>query len=145
MTDTPKGRATENSERSENAPELVLRDGNLRSATWRSDGEYGPLFNTRITKLYRDDDGNPRETSTLGSKDLLRASELTRETHQEILKRQRENVQERKVGRDDQQPALSQDWHDDTKRRDEIKRERFKEDRAKQGTRRTRPRDRTAR
>ena len=120
---------TKPSQSSENAPEIVLRDGNLRSATWRSEGEYGPLFNTRITKLYRDDDGNPRETSTLGSKDLLRASELARETHQEVLKRQREPVKERKAERGEQRPAVSEEWHDDTQRRDEIKRQRFKQDR----------------
>ncbi len=120
---------TKSSQSSENAPEIVLRDGNLRSATWRSEGEYGPLFNIRITKLYRDDDGNRRETPTLSSKDLLRASELARETHQEVLKRQRELAKERTAERDEKQPSFSEEWHDDTQSRDEIKPERFKQER----------------
>jgi hypothetical protein len=132
-------------QKKENAPEFVLRDGSLRSATWRSEGEFGPLFNTRITKLYRDDEGNPQETSTLGSKDLLRVSELARETHYKVLARQRANAQERKTERVENQPELSEDWHDEDKSRAEIKRERFKQDRTAQGTRRGRPRDRAAR
>lgn len=140
MTDAPPGR------NKDNAPEIVLRDGNLRSATWRSEGEYGPLFNTKITKLYRDEDGNPQETSTLGSKDLLRVSELARETHYKILARQRKHVQERNAQREDNQQELSEDWYDDDKRRDEIQRERFKDERKPaRGTRRTNPRDRAAR
>ena len=133
-------------QKNENAPEFLLRDGNLRSATWRSEGEYGPLFNTRITKLYRDNEGNPRETSTLGSKDLLRASELARETHYEVLKRQRDHAQDRKADRDERQGDFQEEWHDDTKRRDEIQRDRFKEERTpSRGTRRAKPRDRAAR
>lgn len=140
MTDAPPGR------NKDNAPEIVLRDTNLRSATWITEGEYGPMFNTRITKLYRDEDGNPQETATMGSKDLLRVSELARETHYKILARQRKHAQERKAEREDNQPELSEDWHDDDKRRDEIKRERFKDERKPvRGTRRAKPRDRAAR
>jgi len=140
MKDAPPGRENEN------APEIVLRDGNLRSATWRSEGEYGPLFNTKITKLYRDNDGNPRETATLGSKDLLRASELARETHYEVLKRQRDHAQDRKSERDDETRESSEDWHDEDKRRDDVKRDRFKEERKpSREMRRAKPRDRAAR
>nr|WP_321361403.1 hypothetical protein [uncultured Hyphomonas sp.] len=139
MKDRPPG------QKKENAPEFVLRDGSLRSATWRSKGEFGPLFNTRITKLYRDEDGNPQETSTLGSKDLLRVSELARETHYKVLARQRAHAQERKAERAENQPQLSEDWHDEDKSRAEIKRGQFKQDRTEQGTRRGRPRDRAAR
>ena len=109
------------------------------------EGELGQLFNTRITKLYRDDEGNPHETSTLGSKDLLRVSELARETHYKVLARQRAHAQERKAERDDPQAKLSEDWHDEDKSRAEIKRDQFKQDRTAQGTRRGRPRDRAAR
>lgn len=134
-------------QKNENAPEFVLRDGNLRSATWRSEGEYGPLFNTRITKLYRDNEGNPRETSTLGSKDLLRASELARETHQAILSRQRDLPKDKRPEKDNgEQRDFTEEWHDDDKSRADIKRERFKDERQpSQGTRREKPRDRAAR
>ncbi len=120
----------EDADRADNAPEFILRDGNLRSATWRAEGEYGPLFNTRITKLYRDEDGRPQETSTLGSKDLLRVSELARETHQEIVSRQRDHSQsKRKAPEQSQQRGTRDEWHDEDKTRAEISRERFKEQR----------------
>ncbi len=146
MDDEPEAMGDEADERSENAPEFVLRDGNLRSATWRSEGKFGPLFNTRITKLYRDDEGNPRETSTLGSKDLLRAGELARETHQEVLKRQRERSQGRKPEERGPESQRTMDWHDDDKSRADISRARFKEERtSSNGTRRDKSRDRVAR
>ena len=130
-----------NQNQKDNNPEFVLRDGNLRSATWRSEGEYGPMFNTKLTKIYRNEDGEFRETSTLNANDLLRVAELARETHQEVLGRQRDRAQERRGERDDMQ-----DWHDEDKRRDEIKRERFKEEREpSRRTRRTKPRERKAR
>ena len=130
-----------NLSQNDNSPEFVLRDGNLRSATWRSEGEYGPMFNTKLTKIYRDEDGEFRETSTLNANDLLRVAELARETHQEVLGRQRDHSQERRNERDDMQ-----DWHDEDKHRDEIKRERFKDERGSSKTqRRSKPRERKAR
>lgn len=147
MKDTPTNQGAENIVRKENAPEFVLRDGNLRSATWRSEGEFGSLFNTRLTKLYRDEDGNPRETSTLGSKELLRASELARETHREVLMRQRTHAQEKQNTKSQsEQRDFTEEWHDEDKSRGDIKRERFKEERTpSRGTRREKPRDRAAR
>ncbi len=110
-------------------------------------GNTAPLFNTRITKLYRDDQGKPQETSTLSAKDLLRVSELARETHQEIVARQREHRLERgQEQTKDVQPEFSEDWHDDEKSRDDIQRERFKEERQpSRGTRRSQKRERQAR
>ena len=134
---------TDNNNENENAPEIVLRDGALRSATWREDGEYGPMFNTRITKLYRDDEGQPRETSTLSSKDLLRAAELARETHYEVLERQRAHALERKAERGSEKDQNT-DFFDEDMSRADIKRERFKGERS-QGTRRSPKRERSAR
>ncbi len=129
-----------------NPPEIDLRDGDLRSATWRNEGKYGPFFKTRITKIYRDEDGNFREAETLSAKDLLRVSELARETHQKIVERQREHRLERDQDQSKEtQPEFSEDWHDDDKSRDDIQRERFKQERQpSRGTRRPRQRSRKA-
>lgn len=147
MKEDQANKNTQGQSRSDNAPEIVLRDGALRSATWQSEGEYGPLFNTRITKLYRDDEGNPRETSTLGSKDLLRVSELARETHREVLSRQRSHSQEKQAPKtQDEQQEFAEEWHDEDRSRKEIARDRFKEERSPaKASRRSKPRDRTAR
>ena len=125
MTD----RETETQE--SNAPDFVLRDGNLRSATWRAEGEFGPMYNTRITKTYRDEDGSFRETTTLSAKDLLRVSELARETHHEVLGRQREHALERRAEQETgqvEEPSQAQ-------------RQRFKSERSGRGTRRSKSRE----
>lgn len=139
MSEAPNGKA-----KPENAPEFVLRDNSLRAAIWKVDGEYGPIFNTKISRYYKNDDGEIRETSSLRERDLLPAAELAAEAHRSIRDRKRENAQTRSE-RDQQPDQINHDWHDDEKSRDEIQRERFKQKRETKGTRRTRPRDRTAR
>ena len=123
------------------APEIVLNDGALRAASWREEGEYGPFYNTKITRRYTNADGEVRETSTLRERDLLPAAELAAEIRREIISRKREHSQsqDQSQGRAQESPG-SEDWHDDTMRRDEIKRERFKEDRQSRGQRPSRPR-----
>ena len=79
-------------------PAIDLRDGSLRAASWRSDGEYGPMFNTKITRTYSDDDGEFRETPYLREQDLLPAAELAHETHSQIKDRKREYMQSRATG-----------------------------------------------
>ena len=118
-----------------NAPLFELRDGNLRSATWEREGEYGPQYSTKMTKLYKNDDGDFRETTSFGSKELLRLSELARETHQEILLRQREHAHNRKSNREK------------SERSDERDQSRFKNDRQSSSRKRGtgKPRDSRAR
>ena len=106
------------------APDIVLNDGALRAAAWREEGEYGPFWNTKITRRYTNADGDVRETSSLRERDLLPASELTAEAYRNIRERKRELTQERNRDR-----AQSEDWHDEDKTRKEIKRDRFKQDR----------------
>lgn len=77
-------------------PEIDLKDGPLRAASWRKDGQYGPMFNTKITRSYTDDKGEFRETGYLREQDLLPAAELARETHQTIKDRKQEYEQSRK-------------------------------------------------
>lgn len=77
-------------------PVIDLKDGPLRAASWRKDGEYGPMFNTKITRTYADDQGRFHETGYLREQDLLPAAELARETHQAIKDRKQEYEQSRK-------------------------------------------------
>lgn len=86
---------------SENKPEATIRDGNLKATIWRNEGERGPFFNVTISKTYRDQNGELRDTHSLGSDDLLRASELTREVHHVVNKLYRE--QARSPDRQDRQ------------------------------------------
>ena len=122
------------------APDIVLTDGALRSASWREDGKYGPFYNTKITRRYENAVGEGRETSSMRERDLLAVAALATETHGEILSRKRERSQD--VSQDQAERGMqSEDWHDDAQSRKEIRRQRFKEERQSRGTRRTRQRD----
>lgn len=87
-----------------NAPEIVKKDGALRAAAWREEGEYGSFYNTKLTRYYKDSEGEVRETSTLRERDLLPAAELTREIAREIKNRK----QEQKRFRDERSSAQGQ-------------------------------------
>lgn len=139
MSEAPPGK-----QKTENAPEIVLRDNALRAAIWKVDGEYGPIYNTKISRYYKNDEGEIRETSSLRERDLLPAAELAAEAHRSIRDRKRENAQTRSE-RDQQPDQTNHDWHDDELSRGDIQRERFKQERESKGTRREKPRDRAAR
>jgi hypothetical protein len=116
---------------SQNAsPEIVLRDGPLRAAAWRSDGEYGPQYSTKLSRYYKGDDGGIRETSSMRERDLLPAAELSSEMHREIRDRKREHKQDRS--------------QDGAGMRENTKRDQFNNERAN-GAQRRKPRDRSAR
>ncbi|MDJ0922852.1 MAG: hypothetical protein QNI84_17120 [Henriciella sp.] len=128
MTTNPKGPA----------PDIVLTDGALRAASWREDGEYGPFWNTKITRRYQNVDGDVRETSSLRERDLLPAAELTAEIRREILERKREHSQRRTHEHmpsqsDAPEPEdYSEDWHDENMTEKDIRRKRFMDKRKAQ-------------
>lgn len=138
MSDAPQDRSNKQGQ----APDIVLTDGALKAASWREDGEYGPFFNTKITRRYTDKEGDVRETSTLRERDLLPAAELAGEVHRTIREHKREHTQQRDHT-NTQDHAHSENWHDDTKTRKEVKRDRFKQDRSESGTRRPRKQTQT--
>lgn len=120
------------------APEIVLTDGPLKAAAWREEGEFGPFFNSKLTRRYSNGDGEVRETSSLRERDLLPAAELMGELHRTIRDRKRERSKDaprEQAGRS----ARSEDWHDEDTARKDLKRDRFKQDRRDEGTRRARP------
>ena len=128
------------------SPDIVLTDGALRAASWREEGEYGPFYNTKITRRYTNADGEVRETSSLRERDLLPAAELTTEVHRTIRERKREQSQEksRELSREEtREYEQNEDWHDENKSRKDIKRERFKEERVSPGLRRKPSRNRS--
>lgn len=82
MTDTPK------------RPEDTLRDGSLKATIWRNESENGPYLNTVLSKAYKDQDGNWRETDRLGQNDRLRVSELARAAYHRNAELRREITHE---------------------------------------------------
>ncbi|MEL6245006.1 MAG: hypothetical protein AAFQ85_06620 [Pseudomonadota bacterium] len=122
------------------APEIVLTDGALRAASWREEGEYGPFYNTKITRRFTNADGDVRETTSLRERDLLPAAELASEAHRTIRERKRERSQDRSQA-STRAYEQSQDWQDEDMSRKDLQRQRFKDDRKGRGTRQSKPRN----
>ena len=74
-----------------NTPRDVLRDGNLKASIWRNDGEKGPFYSVSLARVYRDDQGEPRDAHSFSGTDLLRVSELARKTYDRTQELRRED------------------------------------------------------
>lgn len=123
-------------------PDIDLRDGALRSATWLTPGENRLLSSTAYTRTYPDKEGQLKVTSNMRSQDHAPLIELIRETRLEIV--QRERAYKRGL-REERETSSQEEWHAEDASRGDVKRERFKKERSDRGTRRPKPRDRSAR
>lgn len=137
MSEAPPG----GNDRQSKAPEIVLTDGALKAASWREEGEYGPFFNTKITRRYTNADGEVRETGSLRERDLLPAAELAGEVHRTIRDRKREQTLDRTQSHAKENACQTEDWHDDTLTDREVREQRFRKDREPRQTQRKRPRN----
>jgi len=70
----------------------VLRDGNIKATTWRNEGENGPNFNTTFTRTWKDDKGQYQNSQSFSGGELLRLSELVRESYRDIMEFRRKHV-----------------------------------------------------
>lgn len=138
-------------------PEKVWRDGNIKATMFRNegalreDGSRTPdFFSTGVTKVYRDKDGEWRETHFLSGTENLKAEKLRGTAYryeQHLRQKDRENTRNQlATDRKRVEEAMrNEDFHDEDKSRADIKRERFKQERNSRGTRREKPRERKAR
>ena len=67
-------------ETSRNAPVFTTRHRNLKAAVWRNEIETGTMFNTTVTRSYKDGDAW-KESTSFGYDDLLAVAELLRTCH----------------------------------------------------------------
>ena len=75
-----------------NAPAVTLRDGALKASIWRNEGEKGPWYQTKITRIYKDGTGNYHETPSFTGVELLRAARLAERAYdyiQELIEQNR--------------------------------------------------------
>ena len=68
-----------------NGPVEVVKDGAIRSAVFRNEGDKGPYFTTTIEKRWQDDDGNWHSTARFSEREALRASEVLRKSHDVMI------------------------------------------------------------
>ncbi|MEM9910703.1 MAG: hypothetical protein AAF922_07960 [Pseudomonadota bacterium] len=64
-----------------NRPQETLREGPLKAAIWRNDGDNGAYHSVTVARTYKDKEGELRDTSSFRSKDLLGLAELARRAH----------------------------------------------------------------
>ncbi|MEM8653401.1 MAG: hypothetical protein AAGF36_01545 [Pseudomonadota bacterium] len=77
----PQTEATPDHDQEANRPIDTLRDGSLKAAIWRNEGQRGAFFTTTVARTYRDDEGQYHDTQNFRGDDLLRLGELTRKAH----------------------------------------------------------------
>lgn len=76
-------------------PVDVLRDGALKASIWKAEGEKGPFFTAKLTRAYKDQDGQWRETQSLSASDLLPGSELLKRAYHRMKDLRKEHAQTR--------------------------------------------------
>ena len=81
-------------------PEDTLREGPLKAAIWRNNGEHGAYHSVTVARTYKDRDGHLQNTQSFRAKDMLGLSELARRAHhtahdldREVFKDQRREEQ----------------------------------------------------
>jgi hypothetical protein len=68
-------------------PFKELRSGGIKCVIWQNDGgQYGPVYSTVIVRVYRDEQENWRETTSLNRDDLLLAAKLLDQAHTHIMR-----------------------------------------------------------
>lgn len=70
-------------------PEETLREGPLKAAIWRNEGENGAYHQVTLARTYKDRDGNLQDTQSFRARDMLGLSELARRAHHEVHDRDR--------------------------------------------------------
>lgn len=67
-------------ERSGNAPAFSCRHRALKAAVWRNETDNGPMFNTTVSRSYKDGE-TWKESGSFGYDDVLIVAELLRTCH----------------------------------------------------------------
>ena len=67
-------------ERSGNMPVFTVRHRALKAAVWKNDTENGPMFNTTVSRSYKDGE-TWKESGSFGYDDVLIVAELLRTCH----------------------------------------------------------------
>lgn len=75
-------------------PAETLRDGNLKATIWENETDKGRYFSTKLSRSYKDDQGEYKETQSFFPSDLLRVSELARQAYNRTINLNREPYKE---------------------------------------------------
>ena len=96
----------QNDNQPKNRPVESLQEGPLKAAIWRNEGEKGAYHSVTLARIYKDRNGELRNTNSFRAKDMLGLSELSRRAHHHTNDLDREAFKEQR--RDDPQPSQQQ-------------------------------------
>ena len=99
-----------------NKPVDILRDGNIKASIWRNSSENGTFYTTTLARTYSDKDGKPKDTHSIPSNDLLRASELSRQAYNRCKELRREHASDRDQFQQQRNQTQSQNQDQDRQR-----------------------------
>ena len=70
-----------------NTPLDTIRDGSLKATIWKNPGKADkpPFYTVNLTRSYKDDQGNWRESNSFNGSELLRVSRLAGIAYGETL------------------------------------------------------------
>ncbi|MDX8353968.1 hypothetical protein [Cognatiyoonia sp. IB215182] len=89
-------------------PEETLREGPLKAAIWRNEGESGTYHSVTVARTYKDREGNLQDTQSFRPKDMLGLSELARRAHHNAHELDREVFKERRIAQQEQGQSRKQ-------------------------------------
>ncbi|MEM9238474.1 MAG: hypothetical protein AAGB07_00735 [Pseudomonadota bacterium] len=105
---TMKGQHMSQEDDTKQRPQETLREGSLKAAIWRNEGENGPYHSVTVSRTYKDRDGNLQDTQSFRPKDLLGLSELARRAHHNANEHEHAAFKERRTAQKEQSQNLSQ-------------------------------------
>lgn len=69
----------------QNKPLQTIRDGALKATIWRNANDKGDFISVTLSRIYKDHEGNFKETNSLSGSELLRIARLAHIAYDEIL------------------------------------------------------------
>lgn len=67
-------------------PVETLRDGAIKAAIWKNEGEKGAFFNVTFARTYKNGDGDLQDTDSFSGSQLLRLARLADKAYERTAK-----------------------------------------------------------
>lgn len=83
----PNGRGS----KEKKGPAFEFRCGLVKATCWANDTRNGVMYSTTVSRLYKGEDNDWKETSSLGPQDLLVAAHLQHQVFSRICEMQQES------------------------------------------------------
>lgn len=64
-----------------NKPVHTVRHRSIKAAIWKNETSNGPMYNVTVVRSYRDDNGDWKDSQSIGYDDLMNVAALMYEAH----------------------------------------------------------------